>query len=188
MNAPTKVRCTELIRLCTGLDFFPSDKPVRDLLIATLYRVAASDEHATRIIENWLEREHRAPLVADIVALSSELNRTPVQTVRTFNTSCEVCRGSGWKIVSGPYGFTGAMRCPYGCFVPSGSASCEAIDRRALGAWYRIEQDEAVERKKAFLESRPSSRQTRLSDRDIDQLRQRQDGARMVSARDAIQG
>lgn len=110
--------CKKLIQQCGGLDFFPADKEVRTLLVDTLQRVAASEDHATRMISRWLEEDcleigkdgtktRRAPTVADIVALS----RTIVAAAATKAPSgCEVCMGSGWMTVE-KNGVLGSKRC-----------------------------------------------------------------------------
>jgi hypothetical protein len=153
MSEPTKRRCAELIRLCSGLDFFPKDAVVRDRLIDTLQRLTVSDDHATRVIDRWLERERRAPLVSDLVALAAEVNPT-VNRVVLLNYGCPECEGTGFQIVSkGVLGITGVAPCPNRCAVPSGEPRSDTMSRRAQNNWYR-EQEDAVPARRAALNER----------------------------------
>jgi hypothetical protein len=117
----TKKRCIELIRLCAGLDFFPADQAIRELLANTLQRCAIHDQHAVRIIERWLETERRAPTVSDIVTLAGQVNPIPATPFRQPNRSCPECLGFGFKIVEGSHGLTGAVRCVNECPIPTGA-------------------------------------------------------------------
>src|SRR5690242_7130247 len=55
--------CTALIRLCSGLDFFPVDAEVRKLLVERLHRLARNHDHAKLMVDRWLETQTAAPKV-----------------------------------------------------------------------------------------------------------------------------
>lgn len=177
----SKTRCAELIRLCAGMDFFPSDKSVREHLVNTLARVAASDNHAERMIDRWLERERKAPQIADLHALGQEVNRTPVQTARRVNRNCESCKGTGFTIVQKVGGITGAAPCPNGCTPPPGhfEGSGSGIDPRAMGTFYQRQFDGVEQRRSAHLASRPKGRQPVATTADIALIRKLQESNRL---------
>jgi hypothetical protein len=116
MSTPTKKRCIELIRLCAGCDFFPADAAVRELLVNTLQRVATSDEHAGRIIDAWLERERRAPLVVDLCALAKELPASKPSPTE----ACERCLGAPFITTNySGQGFAARCTCARGRYLLS---------------------------------------------------------------------
>ena len=57
--------CARPIRLCQGMNFFPSDPIVWDLLGERLHRFARDHEHAKFIIDHWIDNEVDAPKVVD---------------------------------------------------------------------------------------------------------------------------
>lgn len=120
MTAPTKKRCTELIRLCGSLDFFPADTAIRELLADTLKRRTVSDEHAERVIGKWLEEHRQAPKVSDIVEYAANVNPTPASVYRQPNRDCPECLGFGFKITERNDGISGASRCSNQCPIPTG--------------------------------------------------------------------
>jgi hypothetical protein len=103
----TKKHCAELIRRCAGLDFFPSDMVVREVLVDALQRHAASDAHAERIVRQWLENERKAPMPADIVQLARDVSPDADGNVPG---GCQECRGEPF-VVSETDGRSGARRC-----------------------------------------------------------------------------
>jgi hypothetical protein len=94
--------CTGLIRLCGGLDYFPSDIEVRKLLVERLHRVAKSHEHAKGMIDRWLDTKTAAPKVADLVDLATAVRIAS----DSLPAGCDVCRGEPWVVVE-----RGARRC-----------------------------------------------------------------------------
>jgi len=111
----TKKRCAELIRLCTGLDFFPADAPARELLVETLRRRADSDEHAERIIDRWIETERKAPVPADIVQLARDI---PLGAEGAIPGGCPECQGQDWVVQeTKEHSAAGRCSCPRGRFL-----------------------------------------------------------------------
>lgn len=90
--------CTKLIRLCSGLDFFPADPEVRRLLIDQLHRLAKDHQHAQAMVYRWLETEKIAPKVADLVGLSNQVRAASQE----MPAGCSNCNGDPW--VMGPKG------------------------------------------------------------------------------------
>jgi hypothetical protein len=170
----TKKRCGELIRLCSGLDFFPKDGTICDLLVGTLQRVAVSDSHAERIINSWLERERKSPTVSDIVNLAGQV---PAGSGRKVNRDCELCEGMGFMIVNGHHGFTGATPCPNKCLPPLEDQRKQ--DVRVTRKFYDAQFVDAPTRRAAFMANRSSNSPIpRITDADIQKLRQVQDSRR----------
>lgn len=95
--------CAGLIRLCGGLDFFPADAEVRKLLVERLHRLARNHDHASAMIERWLETQTVAPKVADLVSLAATLRSGELGTLPA---GCDVCNGELWVITD-----RGAKRC-----------------------------------------------------------------------------
>ncbi len=89
--------CKRLVRLCSGLDFFPADPEVRMMLIERLHCLAASHEHARRMIDRWLERKTMAPKVSDLVGLAAEVS----SRTETLPGPCDLCRphAGNWQVV-----------------------------------------------------------------------------------------
>ena len=85
--------CTRLIRLCSGLDFFPADGEVRRLLIDSLHGNSRNHDQAKAIIEHWLRTQTTAPKVANLVALARDLRENI-----SLPPGCEICRGEPWII------------------------------------------------------------------------------------------
>jgi hypothetical protein len=112
--------CTTLVRLCSGLDYFPADIELRRLLVERLHRLAVDHDHATAMIERWLERETAAPKVADLVALAAE-----VKTKQELPAGCDICGGDPWILTK-----RGAARCGCG----RGRVLRDADRRRAESA------------------------------------------------------
>jgi hypothetical protein len=100
----TCAACAGLIRLCGGLDFFPADTEVRKLLVDRLHHFAKNHDHATAMIETWLNRERVAPKIADIVSLAAEVHSNK----QALPLGCDLCRGGGelWVVTE-----SGASRC-----------------------------------------------------------------------------
>jgi hypothetical protein len=94
--------CTSLIRLCSGLDFLPSDVEVRRLLAERLHRVAKNHDHAKAMIDHWLDTQTEAPKVADIVRLAGEVQ----SGVERLPPGCEICCGQPFVVTD-----QGARRC-----------------------------------------------------------------------------
>lgn len=95
--------CAGLIRLCGGMDFFPQDSEVRKLLVERLHRLAKNHEHATSMIEHWLETQTVAPKVADLVNLAATQRSSQIGTLPA---GCDICNGELWVITD-----RGAKRC-----------------------------------------------------------------------------
>ena len=93
--------CANLIRLCSGLDFFPSDVEVRRLLVDRLHRSAKSHDHAKAMVDRWLETQTVAPKVRDLIRLASE-----VRIDEDLPMGCEVCGGEPFVVTD-----RGAQRC-----------------------------------------------------------------------------
>jgi hypothetical protein len=87
--------CTGLIRLCSGLDFFPADAEVRRLLVERLHGLAKSHEHAKAMVEHWLEHERAAPKVADLVALAGQVRVAGALTA-DCEPKCPLCDNHGF--------------------------------------------------------------------------------------------
>jgi hypothetical protein len=81
--------CAYLIRLCSGLDFFPADVEVRRLLVETLHCLAEDHQHAKFMVSRWLETETIAPKVANFVALAAQVRNGP-----SLPDGCSICDGS----------------------------------------------------------------------------------------------
>jgi hypothetical protein len=96
--------CAGLVRLCGGLDFFPSDAEVRKLLVERLHRLARNHDHAKAMIERWLETQTAAPKVADLVILAGDVRSDS----GSIPGGCDLCNGDYWVVTA-----RGAMRC--GC-------------------------------------------------------------------------
>ena len=94
-------RCKRLIRLCSGLDYFPADPEVRMLLVERLHRLAKDHQHATRMVDRWLETRITTPKVADLVGLAAE-----VQTSHALPEGCGICHGEPFV-----FGDRGGKRC-----------------------------------------------------------------------------
>jgi hypothetical protein len=94
--------CAYLIRICGGLDFFPSDVEVRRLLVDRLHNLATNHEHAKAMIDRWLETETVAPKVADLVRLATQLRSGPA-----LPDGCNLCNGEPYVVVEE----RGAARC-----------------------------------------------------------------------------
>jgi hypothetical protein len=125
--------CAGLIRLCSGLDFFPTDIEVKKLLIERLHRVARNHEHATAIVEKYLETETVAPKVADFVKLSSQV----LGTIRgQLPSPCDICSRDGGYFVAT---VRGAKRC-----------SCaRGLALQAMDRVREREQEVAAERRRS---------------------------------------
>lgn len=95
--------CAGLIRLCSGLDFFPADAEVRRLLVERLHRLANSHEHARAMVERWLDTQTAAPKVADLVELATTVCSEPRSALPA---GCDRCDGA-WFVVTDQ----GAARC-----------------------------------------------------------------------------
>jgi hypothetical protein len=93
--------CKRLVRLLSGLDFFPADPEVRLLLVERLHRSATDHEHAKDMIDRWLDTNTAAAKVADLVRLAGEMRKGQV-----LPAGCDQCNGEPWVI--GP---NGAGRC-----------------------------------------------------------------------------
>ncbi len=89
-NKATKAGCARLIRLCSGLDFFPKDEEVCDLLVTTLQRVAVDDQHAAAMVNHWLSKTRQAPTVSDLIRLSTEVSAA---ASKDLPDRCQQCRG-----------------------------------------------------------------------------------------------
>jgi hypothetical protein len=101
-SGKTCATCAGLVRLCGGLDFFPSDIEVRRLLAERLHRLARNHQHASRMIDTWLERETVAPKIPDLVRLANDVRAES----ETLPDGCEVCGGEAWVVDD-----RGARRC-----------------------------------------------------------------------------
>ena len=101
-HKPSCQTCAGLIRLCGGLDFFPSDVEVRRSLVECLHRAAKNHDHAKAMIEHWLETKTVAPKMADIVRLAREVQNG----VESLPTGCEICCGQPFVVTD-----NGARRC-----------------------------------------------------------------------------
>lgn len=95
--------CTALIRLCSGLDYFPADPEVRLLLIERLHRLAKDHTHAKAMIDRWLENETIAPKVADLVGLAANVGTS---SAPGLHNGCELCNGEPFVVNE-----HGASRC-----------------------------------------------------------------------------
>ena len=101
--------CASLIRLCSGLDFFPADVEVRRLLVEALHRLAVDHQHAKFMVSRWLETETIAPKVANFVALAAQVRNGP-----SLPDGCGVCDGAPFVIRDYEFGgtrYSGAARC-----------------------------------------------------------------------------
>jgi hypothetical protein len=85
--------CTGQIRLCGGLDFFPTDAEIRRLLVDRLHRLAKDHQHAKAMIDRWLETETVAPKVADLVRLAAQVRMAP-----PLPDGCDRCNGEPYVI------------------------------------------------------------------------------------------
>jgi hypothetical protein len=166
MTTASKKRCGELVRLCSGLDFFPRDQAIIDLLVGTLQRVSANDTHAERIINSWLERERKSPMVSDIVNLAGQV---PAGSGRKVNPSCDMCEGLGYMIVHGHHGFTGATPCPNKCLPPLEGE--RKPDARITRRFYDDQFAGAGNRRAAFIDKSSKGSRTRTSDADKGSMR-----------------
>jgi hypothetical protein len=96
--------CANYIRLCSGLDFFPSDVEVRRLLVERLHRSAKNHGHAKAMIERWLDTQTVAPKVVDLIRLAGEVRIE----MSNLPKGCEICSGQPFVVTD-----RGAQRC--GC-------------------------------------------------------------------------
>lgn len=88
--------CKRLIRLCSGLDYFPADPEVRLVLIELLHYFARDHERAKAMIYRWLETETVAPKIANLASLATE-----ARNADKLPDGCGVCRGDYWIVVDG---------------------------------------------------------------------------------------
>lgn len=101
--------CANLIRLCSGLDFFPADVEVRRLLVEALHCLAENHQHAKSMVSRWLETETIAPKVANFVALAAQVRNGP-----SLPDGCGICDGAPFVIRDYEFGgtcYSGAARC-----------------------------------------------------------------------------
>ena len=98
--------CAGLIRLCGGMDFFPPDVEVRQLLIEGLHRLARNHDHAKAMIDRWLETQTVAPKIADLVNLAASVRAEKP----TLPPGCDQCKGEPW-VSSDRSGYAVASRC-----------------------------------------------------------------------------
>ena len=94
--------CAALIRLCSGLDFFPSDVEVRRLLVERLHRSAKNHDHAKAMIERWLDIQTEAPKAVDLIRLAGEVRIE----IANLPKGCEICCGHPFVVTD-----RGAQRC-----------------------------------------------------------------------------
>jgi hypothetical protein len=89
--------CKRLIRLCSGLDYFPADQEVRGILIERLHTLARDHQHAKAMIDRWLETEVVAPKVANLVSLAAGTRNEADE----LSSGCSECKGEYWVVVEG---------------------------------------------------------------------------------------
>jgi hypothetical protein len=77
-----------------GLNFFKEEADLIRKLAQALMNIAASDDHATRMITYWKHHESRAPQIADLYELA-----TVVPPVEIFPELCAVCEGRVWIFI-----------------------------------------------------------------------------------------
>lgn len=127
-------KCKGLIRLCSGLDFFPADPEVRLLLVERLHRLAKDHRHAKAMIDRWLDTHTVTPKVADLVSLAAEVGIS-----QGLPDGCDMCNGEPF-VVHGQ----GATRCT----CPRGQALRQMDQRHARESqgepttWRRVVSDE----------------------------------------------
>ncbi len=97
--------CANLIRLCSGLDYFPADDKVRGLLAERLHHFARDHSIAKAIIDHWLDNKTVAPKVADLIDLAQRFNRGS-----GLPDGCDHCHGEPFVIREGDKGRI-AVRC-----------------------------------------------------------------------------
>jgi hypothetical protein len=98
--------CAGLVRLLSGLDYFPADAFLREQLMEWLHSSAVDHAHASAMIDTWLRTRRDAPKVADLVALGHEV---PPPTGE-LPKGCEICNGEPF-VARNVQGGTCADRC-----------------------------------------------------------------------------
>jgi len=82
---------------------------LREELLRVLWQQAASDEHATRIIDHLMDGAEFCPTPAELMAAAQEVPER-LGMLREADAQCVNCGGSGWKRTQvGSY--SGVKRC-----------------------------------------------------------------------------
>ena len=124
--------CAKLIRLTSGLSFFPADDEVRRLLIERLHRVAKDHEHARAMVTHWIDTQREAPKVADLFVLAGEVSTSR----EALPAPCDECA---------PYGGTHRLIIRRGtefmarCVCARGQRLAAMDARASPGRWHRWE-------------------------------------------------
>lgn len=125
-DANNTKHCQSLIKLCSNLMGFPSERDVVALLVTTLCKHARSQDHAQRMITRWIEvgslteiegkQRSVAPTVPDIIRMAATVEAEPVPV-----EGCDICNppirmDDGAVIHDGPHSHVranngGWMRC-----------------------------------------------------------------------------
>jgi hypothetical protein len=101
-----------LIRICSGLDYFPPDSEVQLLLVERLDRLAMDHQHAAAMIDAWIEKQTQAPKVADLVNLSTQVG---ISLEALPAAGCELCNGLPFVIRErGTYSYGERCTCARG--------------------------------------------------------------------------
>lgn len=125
-NGTNCAACANLVRLCSGLDFFPADVVVRRLLVDALHCLADDHHHAKLMIARWLETETIAPKVANFKVLAGQVRSGP-----SMPDGCGICDGAPFVIRDYEFGGTGYSAADR-CTCPRGEALRQLDRTRGL--------------------------------------------------------
>ncbi len=87
------------------------DREQIDLRAEALRNKARGPGHATRAMQDLLEKAQYFPTVRDIVE-ACEYSPDDAQ-LATIRKECLYCHGDGWRTVEGPYGTSAAFPCSH---------------------------------------------------------------------------
>lgn len=111
------------VRRLSGLRGFPRDVEAAKELVKALADAAMSEDHAERMISQWLQRTAFAPRAAELYQLASEVTGVDFETLPR---GCPHCADVGW-VNSEEKDGTSAQRT---CKCPRGKAIRDLLGRR----------------------------------------------------------
>jgi hypothetical protein len=91
MSKPSWEVCIDQLRRIHGLDSPETEQSLVTELVGTLMRVAASNDHVTRMITRWVLTEESVPRIADLYLLA-----ITVPPVDPLPVACSLCATEDW--------------------------------------------------------------------------------------------
>src|SRR5437588_250628 len=96
MKKPSRVVCKKLVSRLSGLEFRPNTPEGVEVLIDALEKTAESEEHATKIIDSFVnDPTRKCPTGYDIRQRGYDYRTVEKRP----DSNCEKCFGSGFKSV-----------------------------------------------------------------------------------------